>query len=337
MPSPVLVTGVAGFIGSHVAHRLLDRGDEVVGIDDVNDYYDPNLKLARIARLETRSGFSWERFNVADRSSVEAIFARHRFSRVVHLAAQAGVQYSIEHPHVYVSSNVVGFQNILEGCRHHGSEHLVYASSSSVYGANARPPSSEHDHVDHPLSVYAASKKANELFAHAYSNLYSLPATGLRFFSVYGPWGRPDMALFLFTKAILEGRPIKVHNHGRHTRDFTYIDDIAEGTIRVLDRVPRGDPEWNAAAPDPATSPGPWRIYNIGNGRPVELLHYIDLIERCVGRKARTIMLPARPEEVADTCADCSDLERDFGYVPSTPVEVGVERFVEWYREYYRV
>ena len=337
MTPPVLVTGAAGFIGSHVARRLLDRGETVVGIDNLNDYYDPALKEARLATLSGRDGFEFLRLDVADRGGMEAIFAKHRFGRVVHLAAQAGVRYSLENPHAYVSSNVVGFQNILEGCRHHGCEHLVYASSSSVYGANTRLPFSEHDHVDHPLSVYAASKKANELFAHSYSNLFSLPTTGLRFFTVYGPWGRPDMALFKFTKAILEGSPIEVFNHGRHTRDFTYIDDIVEGVVRVLDRVPGGDPNWDGAAPDPATSRGPWRIYNIGNGSPVELLRYIELIEACVGRKARMEMLPSRPEEVADTSANCDDLARDVGYRPSTPVETGVARFVEWYRKFYGV
>jgi len=337
MAPPVLVTGAAGFIGSHVARRLLDRGETVVGIDNLNDYYDPALKEARLATLSGRDGFEFLRLDVADRAGMEGLFATHRFPKVVHLAAQAGVRYSLENPHAYVSSNVVGFQNMLEGCRHHGCEHLVYASSSSVYGANTSLPFSEHDHVDHPLSVYAASKKANELFAHSYSNLFSLPTTGLRFFTVYGPWGRPDMALFLFTRRILAGEPIEVYNHGRHTRDFTYIDDIVEGVIRTLDRVPQGDPAWDGATPDPATSRSPWRIYNIGNGTPVELLRYIEVIEQCVGRKAKLEMLPARREDLPDTAANCNDLARDVGYRPSTPVETGVARFVEWYREFYGV
>lgn len=337
MSAPILVTGAAGFIGSHVAHRLIDRGESVIGVDNLNAYYDPNLKLARLARLEARPGFSLETLDVADRAGMEALFAKHRFPRVVHLAAQAGVRYSLENPYAYVTSNVVGFQNILEGCRHHGCRHLVYASSSSVYGANTILPSSEHAPVDHPLTIYAASKKANELFAHAYSNLFALPTTGLRFFSVYGPWGRPDMALFIFAKRILEGEPIEVFNHGRHTRDFTYIDDIAEGVVRVLDRIPDGDPDWSGASPDPATSRSPWRIYNIGSGSPVELLRYIELIEECLGRKAKILMRPARPEDVADTTASCDDLERDVGYRPNTPVEVGVARFIEWYRDFYGV
>ncbi|MGA1045080.1 MAG: NAD-dependent epimerase [Phycisphaerales bacterium] len=337
MPDPVLVTGAAGFIGSHVAHRLLDRGEEVVGLDNVNDYYDPNLKLARLARLEAKKGFSFTKLDVADRAGMEAIFAKHRFGRVVHLAAQAGVRYSLTNPYAYVESNIVGFQNILEGCRHHGCRHLVYASSSSVYGANETLPFSVHHNVDHPLSLYAASKKANELFAHAYSNLFSLPTTGLRFFTVYGPWGRPDMALFLFTKSILEGKPIQVFNHGHHRRDFTYIDDIAEGILRTLDHVAAPNPDWSGAKPDPATSRGPWRVYNIGNGNPVELLRYIEVIEQCLGRKAQMELLPLQPGDVPDTAADCEALEIDCGYRPNTPVEVGVERFVKWYREYYKV
>ncbi|MFZ9691117.1 MAG: NAD-dependent epimerase [Phycisphaerales bacterium] len=337
MPDPVLVTGAAGFIGSHVAHRLLDRGEEVVGLDNVNDYYDPNLKLARLARLEAKKGFSFTKLDVADRGGMEAIFAKHRFGRVVHLAAQAGVRYSLTNPFAYVESNIVGFQNILEGCRHHGCRHLVYASSSSVYGANETLPFSVHHNVDHPLSLYAASKKANELFAHAYSNLFSLPTTGLRFFTVYGPWGRPDMALFLFTKSILEGKPIQVFNHGHHRRDFTYIDDIAEGILRTLDHVAAPNPSWSGAKPDPATSRGPWRVYNIGNGNPVELLRYIEVIEQCLGRKAQMELLPLQPGDVPDTAADCEALETDCGYRPNTPVEVGVERFVRWYREYYKV
>jgi UDP-glucuronate 4-epimerase len=333
----VLVTGAAGFIGSHVSHRLLDRGEEVIGLDDLNAYYDPRLKEARLARLAPKRGFSFVKLDVADRAGMEALFAQHRFDRVVHLAAQAGVRYSIENPHAYIHSNIVGFQNILEGCRHARSAHLVYASSSSVYGGNARLPFSVSDSVDHPLSLYAASKKANELFAHTYSNLFGLPTTGLRFFTVYGPWGRPDMALFLFTKNIIEGKPIDVFNHGRHRRDFTYIDDIVEGIIRTLDRPATPDPVFDPREPDPGTSSAPWRVYNIGNSRPVELLDYIAAIERCTGRKATLNLLPLQPGDVPDTMADVAALERDTGYRPSTPVEAGVERFVRWYREYHGV
>jgi len=338
----VLITGAAGFIGSHVSHVLLDRGEEVVGLDDLNDYYDPTLKEARLARLAPKRGFSFVRMDVADRAGMESLFAQHRFDRVVHLAAQAGVRYSIENPHAYVHSNIVGFQNILEGCRavqekHGGCKHLVYASSSSVYGGNAKLPFSVNDSVDHPLSLYAASKKANELFAHTYSNLFKLPTTGLRFFTVYGPWGRPDMALFLFTKNILEGKPIEVFNHGRHRRDFTYIDDIVEGVVRTLDRPAQPNPAFDAAHPDPGSSSAPWRVYNIGNSRPVELLDYIGAIERATGRKAEMILKPLQPGDVPDTMADVEALERDTGYRPSTTVETGVARFVQWYREYHRV
>ncbi|MFM1803558.1 MAG: hypothetical protein RL136_437 [Planctomycetota bacterium] len=339
---PVLVTGAAGFIGSHVAHRLLDRGERVVGLDDLNDYYDPTLKEARLARLTPREGFSFTRMDVADRPGMESLFAEHRFPRVVHLAAQAGVRYSITNPHAYVHANIVGFQNILEGCRavherHGGCAHLVYASSSSVYGGNAKLPFSVNDSVDHPLSLYAASKKANELFAHTYSNLFGLPTTGLRFFTVYGPWGRPDMALFLFTRNIIEGRPIDVFNHGRHRRDFTYVDDIVEGIIRTLDRPAAPNPAFDPAQPDPGSSSAPWRVYNIGNSRPVELLDYIAAIERCTGRKATMNLLPLQPGDVPDTMADVSALESDTGYRPTTTVETGVARFVEWYRSYYGV
>jgi UDP-glucuronate 4-epimerase len=338
----VLITGAAGFIGSHVSHVLLDRGEEVVGLDDLNDYYDPTLKEARLARLTPKRGFSFVRMDVADRAGMESLFAQHRFDRVVHLAAQAGVRYSIENPHAYVHSNIVGFQNILEGCRavqekHGGCRHLVYASSSSVYGGNAKLPFSVNDSGDHPLSLYAASKKANELFAHTYSNLFKLPTTGLRFFTVYGPWGRPDMALFLFTKNILEGKPIEVFNHGRHRRDFTYIDDIVEGVVRTLDRPAQPNPAFDAAHPDPGSSSAPWRVYNIGNSRPVELLDYIGAIERATGRKAEMILKPLQPGDVPDTMADVEALERDTGYRPSTTVETGVARFVQWYREYHRV
>jgi UDP-glucuronate 4-epimerase len=334
---PTLVTGAAGFIGSHVAHRLLDRGEAVVGLDNLNDYYDPTLKEARLARLSGREGFEFVKLDVADRGGMESLFAKHRFPKVVHLAAQAGVRYSLTNPWAYVESNIVGFQAILEGCRHHGCEHLVYASSSSVYGGNTTLPFSIHHNVDHPLSLYAASKKANELFAHTYSNLFGLPTTGLRFFTVYGPWGRPDMALFLFTKSILEGTPIQVFNHGRHSRDFTYIDDIVSGIVATLDHTAAPNPAWSGADPDPGTSKAPWRVYNIGNSRPVELLRYIEVIEQCLGRKASMEMLPLQPGDVPDTAAEVSDLARDCGYRPETPVEVGVERFIRWYREYYRV
>ncbi len=335
--STVLVTGAAGFIGSHVSHYLLDRGEEVVGLDDLNDYYDPRLKHARLDRLTPKRGFSFVKMDVADRAGMEALFAKHRFGRVVHLAAQAGVRYSITNPHAYVHSNIVGFQNILEGCRHNGCAHLVYASSSSVYGGNAKLPFSVNDSVDHPLSLYAASKKANELFAHTYSHLFGLPTTGLRFFTVYGPWGRPDMALFLFTKNILAGKPIDVFNHGHHRRDFTYVDDIVEGIIRTLDRPAKANPAFDAANPDPGTSSAPWRVYNIGNSRPVELLDYIAAIERCTGRKATMNLLPLQPGDVPDTMADVEALERDTGYRPSTTVETGIARFIDWYRAYHGV
>ena len=333
----ILVTGAAGFIGSHVAQRLLARGETVVGLDNVNDYYDPRIKEARLVKLVAQPNFSFLRMDIADRSAMEAIFAQHRFERVVHLAAQAGVRYSITNPHAYVHSNIVGFQNILEGCRAAECQHLVYASSSSVYGGNAKLPFSVHDNVDHPLSLYAASKKANELFAHAYSNLFALPTTGLRFFTVYGPWGRPDMALFLFTKNILEGKPIDVFNHGKHRRDFTYIDDIVEGIVRTLDRPATAHPDFDAMQPDPGTSSVPWRVYNIGNSRPVDLLDYIGAVEKCVDRKAIMNLLPLQQGDVPDTMADVQALEQDMGYRPATTVEVGVARFVAWYREYYKI
>lgn len=333
----ILVTGAAGFIGSHVAQRLLARGETVVGLDNVNDYYDPRIKEARLVKLVAQPNFSFLRMDIADRPAMEAIFAQHRFERVVHLAAQAGVRYSITNPHAYVHSNIVGFQNILEGCRAAECQHLVYASSSSVYGGNAKLPFSVHDNVDHPLSLYAASKKANELFAHAYSNLFALPTTGLRFFTVYGPWGRPDMALFLFTKNILEGKPIDVFNHGKHRRDFTYIDDIVEGIVRTLDRPATAHPDFDAMQPDPGTSSVPWRVYNIGNSRPVDLLDYIGAVEKCVDRKAIMNLLPLQQGDVPDTMADVQALEQDMGYRPATTVEVGVARFVAWYREYYKI
>ncbi|MFW6342614.1 MAG: NAD-dependent epimerase, partial [Halothiobacillaceae bacterium] len=332
-----LVTGAAGFIGSHVCARLLDAGDEVLGVDNLNDYYDVRLKEARLARFADRPGFTFLRLDVADRAGISALFEKSGIERVVHLAAQAGVRYSLENPHAYVDSNLVGFVNLLEGCRHAGVRHLVYASSSSVYGANETLPFSVHDNVDHPLSLYAATKKANELMAHTYAHLYGLPSTGLRFFTVYGPWGRPDMALFKFTRAILAGEPIDVFNHGRHRRDFTYIDDIVEGILRTLARVPAGNPQWSGTDPDPGSSRAPWRVYNIGNSRPVELLRYIEVIEEAVGRKAVKNLLPMQPGDVPDTFADVEDLQRDVGYRPATPVEEGVARFVDWYRTYYRV
>ncbi len=333
----ILVTGAAGFIGSFVAHRLLDEGDEVLGLDNVNDYYEVSLKEARLARLSAREGFLEARMDLTDRAAVKRAFEEFSPRRVVHLAAQAGVRYSIEHPEVYVDTNLVGFLNILEPCRQLEIEHLVYASSSSVYGANTSLPFSVHDNVDHPLSLYAATKKANELMAHTYSHLYGLPTTGLRFFTVYGPWGRPDMALFLFTRNMLAGRPIQVFNHGRHRRDFTYIDDIVEGVVRVLARPPTPDPAWNGAAPDPATSLAPYRLFNIGNNRPVELMRYIEVLEECLGITAAKEYLPLQPGDVPATAADIDALAEAVDYAPSTPIEVGVRKFVEWYRGYYRV
>ncbi len=332
----ILVTGAAGFIGYHVAARLLARGDVVVGLDDLNDYYDPALKRARLAQLEAVPGFRFAKLDLADRAGMAALFAAGGFERVVHLGAQAGVRYSVTHPQAYVDSNLVGTANVLEGCRQHGVRHLVYASTSSVYGANAKLPFSPHDGADHPLSFYAATKKANEAMAHAYSSLHGLPTTGLRFFTVYGPWGRPDMALFKFTRAILAGEPIELYNQGRHRRDFTYVDDIVAGVVGALDRVAAPDPSWDAAAPDPATSRAPYRLYNIGNNRPVELMRYVELLERFLGRTAEKRLLPLQPGDVQDTWADVDDLARDVGYAPETPVEVGVGRFVEWYRGYYR-
>ncbi|SIQ36366.1 NAD-dependent epimerase [Solilutibacter tolerans] len=334
----VLVTGSAGFIGSQVAHRLLDRGERVIGLDNLNDYYDVSLKEARLARLEARKGYQHVRADLADRAALEAMFAQYRPRKVVHLAAQAGVRYAAENPHVYISSNVTGFLHVLEGCRHYEVEHLVYASTSSVYGANTAMPFSEHGSAEHPLTLYAATKKANEQMAHSYAHLYGFPTTGLRFFTVYGPWGRPDMALFLFTRAILAGEPIRVFNHGRHKRSFTYIDDIVEGIIRTLDNPPARDLEWNGDAPDPATSGvAPFRLYNIGNEQPVELLRYIEVLEQNLGRKATLEMLPLQPGDVPDTEADVSDLIANVGYRPVVPVEEGVANFVEWYRDYYKV
>jgi UDP-glucuronate 4-epimerase len=331
----VLVTGAAGFIGYHAAERLLARGDEVVGLDNLNDYYDVTLKQARVERLQRRPAFRFVKLDLADRAGIADVFARGGFDGVVHLGAQAGVRYSLQNPLAYVDSNLLGTANVLEGCRHHGVRHLVYASTSSVYGANTRMPFSTHQSVDHPLSFYAATKKANELMAHAYSHLYALPTTGLRFFTVYGPWGRPDMALFTFTRNILAGRPIDVYNHGHHRRDFTYVDDIVAGVVGVLDRPASGDPSWNGDAPDPATSTAPYRVYNIGNNRPVELLRYVELLEQCLGRKAQMNLLPMQAGDVPETWADIDDLQRDVGYSPETPVEQGVERFVRWYLDYY--
>jgi UDP-glucuronate 4-epimerase len=333
----VLVTGSAGFIGSTLTLRLLARGDEVVGIDNHNDYYDPSIKEARLARFADHPNYTHLRIDLADKSAIEQCFKAHRPQRVVNLAAQAGVRYSIENPLAYIESNIVGFTHILEGCRHHQVEHLVYASSSSVYGANTRMPFSVHDNVDHPLSLYAASKKANELMAHTYSHLYGLPTTGLRFFTVYGPWGRPDMALFKFTKAILAGEPIDVFNHGHHRRDFTYIDDIVEGVIRVLDKPAEPNPHWSGAKPDPGTSSAPWRVYNIGNNSPVELLDYIAAIEKALGKTAEQRLLPLQAGDVPDTYADVADLVEQFDYKPATPVETGVGNFVSWYRDYFKV
>lgn len=333
----ILVTGAAGFIGMHLSLRLLERGDEVVGLDNLNDYYDVSLKEARLARLQAYPKFRHERLDLADTAGVAALFAREGFQRVVNLAAQAGVRYSLTNPQAYVQSNLVGFVNILEGCRHAGVEHLAYASSSSVYGGNKRLPFSEHDNVDHPVSLYAATKKSNELMAHTYSHLFNLPTTGLRFFTVYGPWGRPDMALFLFTKAILEGRPIDVFNHGKMQRDFTYIDDIVEGVIRVLDNPAAANPDFDPLRPDPATSNAPYRVFNIGNHNPVELMTYVETLEACLGREAEKNFLPLQDGDVPATSADTAELAAAVGFAPATPVTEGVARFVAWYRDYYKV
>lgn len=333
----VLVTGSAGFIGSALVLRLLARGDTVIGIDNHNDYYDPAIKEARLQRFVEHPRYTHLRLDIADRKAVYDIFLKFKPERVVNLAAQAGVRYSIENPLAYIDSNIVGFANILEGCRHNGVEHLVYASSSSVYGANTAMPFSVHQNVDHPLSLYAASKKSNELMAHTYSHLYGLPTTGLRFFTVYGPWGRPDMALFKFTKAILAGDTIQVFNYGKHRRDFTYIDDIVEGVLRVLDCPARPNLDWNAALPDPGSSRAPWRVYNIGNNSPVELMDYIGALEEALGKKAKMQLLPLQAGDVPDTYADVNDLIEDFGYKPATAVKEGIARFVAWYRDYFKV
>ncbi|MBF0623520.1 MAG: NAD-dependent epimerase [Magnetococcales bacterium] len=331
----VLITGAAGFIGYHLGTRLLQRGNQVVGLDNVNDYYDVSLKEARLQRLQKNRKFRFVRLDLANRDGVMALFRAEKFDRVVNLAAQAGVRYSLENPQAYVDANLVGFTNVLEGCRHSQVRHLVFASSSSVYGLNTNMPFSVHDNVDHPISLYAASKKANELMAHTYAHLFNLPCTGLRFFTVYGPWGRPDMALFLFTKAILEGRPIRVFNHGNMLRDFTYIDDIVEGVVRVLDRTPVANPDWSGARPDPGSSPAPFRIYNIGNNQPVRLMDFIAAIEQKLGRTAEKEMLPMQPGDVAATYANVDDLIRDVDFHPRTSIEEGIGRFIEWYRDYY--
>ncbi len=332
----VMVTGSAGFIGSALSLRLLERGDEVIGIDCLNDYYDVALKEARLQRTAIHPCFTELRVSIEDRDTMAEIFRTHRPQRVVNLAAQAGVRYSLENPLAYVDTNLLGFANILEGCRHNDVEHLLYASSSSVYGSNTNMPFSVHDNVDHPVSLYAASKKANELMAHTYSHLYRLPTTGLRFFTVYGPWGRPDMAYFKFTQKILAGKPIDVYNNGNHQRDFTYIDDIVEGVVRLLDTLPEPNPEWSGDAPDSATSTAPYRLYNIGNNNPVELMHYIEVLEDCLGKKAVKNMLPMQPGDVQATYADVSELVKAIDYKPAMSVEEGMSRFVDWYMDYYR-
>lgn len=333
----ILVTGVAGFIGSQTARVLLDRGDQVVGLDNMNDYYDVSLKQARLDKLEGRNGFRFVKAELADREAVESLFENERPDRVVHLAAQAGVRYSLENPHSYIDSNIVGMLHILEGCRHNDVEHLVYASSSSVYGANTQMPFSVHQNVDHPLSLYAATKKSNELMAHSYAHLYKLPVTGLRFFTVYGPWGRPDMALFLFTRAILAGEPIDVFNHGKHERDFTYIDDIVTGVVRSLDKIATPDPDWNSDAPDPGISAAPYRLYNIGNNNPVQLMHFIECIEKALGKEAEKNFLPLQPGDVPATYADIDSLANATGFRAETPIEDGINNFISWYREFYKV
>jgi UDP-glucuronate 4-epimerase len=333
----VLVTGAAGFIGFHVAERLLSGGREVVGLDIVNNYYDPRLKGARLDILRRHPNFSFVKLDLADRATTKSLFAQHRFPVVVHLAAQAGVRYSLENPHAYIDANIEGFINVLEGCRHNGCDHLLFASSSSVYGANTKLPFSVQDNVDHPISLYAASKKANELMAHTYSHLYRLPSTGLRFFTVYGPWGRPDMAMYLFAKAIVEGTPIRLFNHGRMRRDFTYVDDVSQAVVRLMDHPPQGNPNWSSASPDPATSAAPWKVYNIGNNNPEELMHVVALLEKQFGRTAAKEMLPMQPGDVPATYADIEDLARAIGFRPATTIEEGVARFAKWYRDYHNL
>lgn len=331
----ILVTGVAGFIGFHLSRRLLESGDNVVGLDNLNDYYDANLKLDRLKQLEGREGFRFVRMDLEGRDAIAKLFSDERFDVVVNLAAQAGVRYSLENPYAYIDSNVVGFINILEGCRHNDVKHFVYASSSSIYGSNTKMPFSTHHNVDHPVSLYAATKKSNELMTHTYSSLFNLPTTGLRFFTVYGPWGRPDMALFLFTKAILEDKPIDVFNHGKMMRDFTYIDDIVEGVVRVMDKIPEPNSNWNGNDPDSATSYAPYKLYNIGNNNPVALLRFIEVLEDCLGRKAKKNLMPIQPGDVPATYADVDDLISDVGFKPQTSIEDGIKRFVRWYKEYY--
>ena len=337
MRTLILVTGAAGFIGYHVSKRLLERGERVIGLDDLNAYYDPVLKQARLEKLQGNANFRFAKIDIADTDAMQQFFSEQRPRRVVHLAAQAGVRYSVTHPHVYIDSNILGFQNILEGCRHHGVQHLVYASTSSVYGAHTRQPFSEHEAINHPVSLYAATKIANEMMAHSYAHLYRLPVTGLRFFTVYGPWGRPDMALFKFTRGILASEAIPVFNEGKMIRDFTYIDDIAESVVRILDVIPAPDPKWNGDDPDPATSNAPYRVYNIGNNRPVQLLDFIAALEKSLGRKAKLDLLPMQPGDVPSTMADVSDLEKATGFRPNTSIEDGIAAFVKWYREYYGV
>ena len=333
---PVLVTGAAGFIGFHVARRLLESGRNVVGLDNLNSYYDPKLKEARRDQLAKFDGFSFVKLDLADRAGMAALFAEHRFPHVVHLAAQAGVRHSLIDPHAYVDANLVGFANVLEGCRHHGCKHLLYASSSSVYGANTRMPFSVHDNVDHPLSLYGASKKANELMAHAYAHLYGLPATGLRFFTVYGPWGRPDMAIWIFASSIIAGNPIKLFNRGQMRRDFTYVDDVVEAVVRLVEHIPAANPQWSGDAPDPGSSAAPWRVYNIGNNNPIELLEVVRLLEDAIGMKAKRELAPMQPGDVPATYADVDDLMHEVGFKPATPIKDGIERFIKWYRDYHR-
>lgn len=337
MSDTILVTGAAGFIGFHVVQRLLAAGRKVVGLDIVNSYYDPRLKEARLEILKRDSNFAFERLDLADRAAIKSLFAQHRFPTVIHLAAQAGVRYSLENPHAYIDANIEGFINVLEGCRHNGCGHLLFASSSSVYGANTKLPFSVNDNVDHPISLYAASKKANELMAHTYSHLYRVPATGLRFFTVYGPWGRPDMAMFIFAKAILSGMPIKLFNHGKMRRDFTFVEDVSEAIVRLVDRPPQGNPDWSGDRPDPSSSAAPWKIYNIGNNNPEDLMHVISVLEKEFGRTATKEMLPMQPGDVPATYADVDDLARDIGFRPATKIEDGIMRFAKWYREYHKI
>lgn len=331
----ILITGAAGFIGYHLCSRLMEQGDRIVGIDNINDYYEVNLKLNRLKQIEGKRNFTFIKLDITDREGIHKLFAKEKFDIVVNMAAQAGVRYSLINPYTYIDSNINGFINILEGCRHHEVKHLVYASSSSVYGANTKMPFSVHHNVDHPISLYAATKKANELMAHTYASLFRIPCTGLRFFTVYGPWGRPDMALFIFTKAILEGKPIEVFNHGKMKRDLTFIDDIVEGVVRVIDKIPESNPKWDGGSPDPATSFAPYKLYNIGNNNPVGLLRFIEVLEDCLGKKAEKRLLPLPAGDVPATYADVDDLIRNVGFKPVTPIEVGIKKFVEWYKAYY--